>query len=380
MNVIKSDNKYYKYESFWRRKDFIKDINNKFFPKPEKKKEKWYDSKAFLEKLKEIENYIREKNNYIIYNKNNYTDCLICNKKNVGKGIFTINRIRWENSLDHYIKEHNIKPSKEFIDMVFNFKRFNFLKRSIGKLGAELITAKNKRMIKINRNQLNIMDALMEHGGYSKRYYDDKESIFKYSEHAGMLDFDFKELNKIIIYGSTNRTSKSDKDIFLPQTSSEFYDYEYIFHTHPPTPYPGGRTDVGILYEFPSISDLFHFIEHYNNGNTQGSIIMTPEGLYNIRKKNFDNKKIIINKKDFLNKVRRVFIKIQINAINKYGQNIPLEKFYTKVSQNISYIKEFNKILNTYDINVDYYPRKKIKGKWIIDTIHIPVYPNIIKE
>ena len=69
-------------------------------------------------------------------------------------------------------------------------------------------------------------------------------------------------------------------------------DFEYMFHTHPATPYPGARINEGILYEFPSVSDLFHLIDHHNDGITQGSMIITPEGMYII--KCIDNTKKIM--------------------------------------------------------------------------------------
>ena len=31
------------------------------------------------------------------------------------------------------------------------------------------------------------------------------------------------------------------------------------------------------------VFDIFHFIEHHNQGKTQGSIIIAPEGLYIIK-------------------------------------------------------------------------------------------------
>lgn len=59
---------------------------------------------------------------------------------------------------------------------------------------------------------------------------------------------------------------------------------KYIFHTHPTTPYIGSRFKNGIIYEFPSIMDINHFIEHHNRGELQISMVITPEGLYIIRK------------------------------------------------------------------------------------------------
>ena len=63
-----------------------------------------------------------------------------------------------------------------------------------------------------------------------------------------------------------------------------------MFHTHPPTPFPGSRVVDGILYEFPSISDIYHFADHFNAGETQGSLIIAPEGMYIIRAQDNINK------------------------------------------------------------------------------------------
>ena len=69
----------------------------------------------------------------------------------------------------------------------------------------------------------------------------------------------------------------------MPNNVEDMFNYEYIFHTHPPTPRPGGRVNVGIVYELPSIGDVLHFIDHFNDGKISGSIVITSEGIYNIR-------------------------------------------------------------------------------------------------
>lgn len=380
MNILKIDNRYYKYESFWSREGCRNDTNEKPFPRPKSRREKWYNLNEFLEKLEQVETFVRNKNNYEKYDKAHFVDCLICNEKDVGRGLYTLNRVRWEDSLYHYVKEHFIEPTEEFQDIIFNFKQFNLVKTELKRFNSTVVTTKDKMMLKLDRNQINIMDALMEHGGYTKKYYDEKDRSFRYSEHAGLLDFDLKGLNKILIYGTTERVSKYDNEIYLPITLKDSYDYEYIFHTHPPTPKPGGRTMLGVMYEFPSISDIFHFIEHYNNGATQGSVVIAPEGLYNVRKKHFDKEKIIIDKQTFLEDVRKAFVEIQGDAINRFGDNIDATEFYETVAQDTSYIDRFNTILNKYDINIDYYPRKKIKDRWMIDTIYLPVYPKFIEN
>ena len=63
----------------------------------------------------------------------------------------------------------------------------------------------------------------------------------------------------------------------------------------------------GILYEFPSISDITHFIEHHNNGKLLGSIIMAPEGIYIIRKNNFNRNPIHVDYNIMIKDLQDIF-------------------------------------------------------------------------
>ena len=48
---------------------------------------------------------------------------------------------------------------------------------------------------------------------------------------------------------------KEDPLIYQPENCIEAFSVDYIFHTHPKTPWLGSRVGTnGILYEFPSIS------------------------------------------------------------------------------------------------------------------------------
>jgi hypothetical protein len=123
-----------------------------------------------------------------------------------------------------------------------------------------------KRYLKLNRNQLLILDALLYDG--SARKYIDSDNHLRYTEHMGVLDFKANKLQKIIISGETTREDEDDIDILLPKDLPNIYEYEFMFHTHPPTPKPGDRAKDGILYEFPSVNDIFHFIKYYNKGMT----------------------------------------------------------------------------------------------------------------
>ncbi len=238
-----------------------------------------------------------------------------------------------------------------------------------------------KRYIKFSQNQLQILDALLNDGG-SKKYIDSHNNL-RFSEHSGLFDFDKTKLERVVISGKTNREDKDDIDILLPQNMIDALDYEYIFHTHPPTPYPGARAKVGILYEFPSISDLYHFAYHYNDGEVQGSMIISPEGIYIIRMKK-DVKEIKYPPEDISEKLEKLNLKIQSKAIDKYGDDFAGDsgqsKYYNDVVQDKKYIKLFNRIVKKYfnpHMEVIYKPRKydtKTK-KWLFKKLLISVEP-----
>ena len=376
-NIITLNNISYKYEFFWRNSDKSKehDSNGKILPYPSHVKiNLWVEKDIFITKLIEVQNNIFS-SKFKQYDKKEYKNCLLCDKKNITTGLFSINGMRWEDGVKHYMKKHNIKPSADFIDFIFRYSPVNEKPKIIARIKGVHFFKSNKKYLKIDRNQILIMDALMKHGGY-KIYKDNKnKDVYRYSEHAGLLDFDNSGLEKIIISGNTTRVDDNDDDIFLPRNMLDAYDYEYIFHTHPPTPKPGGRINIGILYEFPSISDIFHFMDHYNDGETQGSIVIAPEGMYIIRKKEVDEKKIKINENKFFNETNKIMWKCQRESIEKYGKKFTTSEFYSKISQNRTYIDSINKVIHKYGLHIDYYSRiKDTKKAWIIDTVYLPVY------
>ena len=228
------------------------------------------------------------------------------------------------------------------------------------------------RYIRISKNQLRVLESLYKDGGLKS--YEHKNQL-KYSEHSGLLDFGKSKLEKIIVSTKKNYSDKFDKDILLPENMVEAIDYEYMFHTHPNTNGYGGRVNQGILYEFPSISDLFHFIYHYNKGITQGSIIISPEGLYIIKSVN-NNKIIIKDENKIIKYLENELLEIQEKAIIHF-QRIKINEtnFYKFISKNNNYINLYNELIKKYNLKILYYPRKYYKGKWILDDIYIKVSP-----
>jgi hypothetical protein len=246
--------------------------------------------------------------------------------------------------------------------------------------GNLVLKSDKKKYIKVKRNQLLLLDALLNDGGYSKKYLDRSKNL-RYSEHSGYLGLDRLSIDRIIVSAKTTREDSDDKEILLPNNLLDTYEYEYFFHTHPPTPFPGSRAKDGIIYEFPSISDIFHFIDHYNMGKTLGSIVVTPEGYYIIYPKSFLIKKIkydIEIEDEIFEKMEYENTKIQKKALLKYGNTFDEEFFFTNIAKDNKFIKKFNLMINKYldnqlKIIIKHRSKDKMTGKWILNNLYLPI-------
>lgn len=237
-----------------------------------------------------------------------------------------------------------------------------------------------------NTNELNVIDGLYEEGS-NKIYIEKKKNIFtskenKFSEHYGLLYFSNNKLQKITVL-LNNRIDKEDPSIYMPENTEEAFKVDYIFHTHPKTPYLGSRISVSILYEFPSMGDILHFVEHHNKGVLLGSLVIAPEGIYNIRKNIFNRDKIKLDYDIFLSELEDIYIKCYQDSMSDYSDfkkikkikdhyKIPEKIFYRDVATNLEFIKRINFVLVKYDLTIDYYPRIILNEKWIFPTIYIP--------
>lgn len=331
----------------------------------------WAGEYQFIKRLNEIQDILIENNKYKKIKNDN---CLLCGKKIISKE-FIIEEFRWNDSLIHYIEKHHFKPSDKFIDFIYRFKTSKNITKKIFKFKSNRYIINDISYVKLKRNQILILDALLIHGGYTKKYFD-KENLkqFKYSEHYGLLDFNNFNLDRVIISGKSSRLDKNDKEIYLPKELHDALDYEYLFHTHPPTPKPGGRVKEHIIYEFPSPNDIVSFVELFNKGITQGSIVMTSEGMYIVRKYNFNKKRLKLNLEKMHQKIYSLEKKLQEKAIEKYGVNFTTQFFYSVIAQDNYFINKLNNLLKKYKLFIDYYPRTKIGNKWIIDTLYLPIY------
>ena len=247
-------------------------------------------------------------------------------------------------------------------------------------LGRLIKKSNKKKYIKIKRNQLLLLDALLYDGGLNKKYIDRSNNI-RYSEHSGNLGLNESSIDRIIVSARTIREDIDDTEILLPNDLSDSYSYKYFFHTHPPTPYPGGRAIQGIIYEFPSISDIFHFIDHYNMGNTIGSIVVAPEGYYIIYPSNFSIKKInydIEIEEEIYNIMNEESNIIQDIAIKKYDVKFTEDFYYNTIAMDTTYLNLFNKMINKYlnnqiKIIIKHRTKDILTNKWILKHLYLPI-------
>jgi hypothetical protein len=246
--------------------------------------------------------------------------------------------------------------------------------KDLYKIKAKIYKKHDARYIKISKNQLRILESLYLDGSKEKKYFDSKGKL-RFTEHSGLLDFGKSRLQRIIINAKQNISDKLDDKILLPENMPDAIDFEYIFHTHPSTPNPGSRVFEGILYEFPSVSDIFHFIEHHNQGKTQGSIIITPEGLYIIK---CINSKLKINIKDedyIINFLEEKVDEIQNDALIKYMNKITDNIFYKKIARDLTFIGRYNELIKDLNLKVFYKPRVLVNKKWVLDDLYLKVSP-----
>ncbi len=248
-------------------------------------------------------------------------------------------------------------------------------------ISGKLISKSDKKSyIKIKRNQILLLDALLNDGGFNKKYIDKSHNL-RYSEHSGHLGINNSTIDRIIVSARTSREDSDDHDILLPHNLSDTYSYEYFFHTHPPTPFPGGRAKDGILYEFPSISDIFHFIDHYNGGKTVGSMVVAPEGYYLIQPKHFAMKKIKYDTEiedQIFEQMEEGNVQIQEKALAKYGADFDQDFYYNTIAQDEEFVKLFNQMVNKYlnnqlKITIKRRSKDKLTNKWIIKQLLLPV-------
>ena len=315
----------------------------------------------------------------------------------INKFLFLINNSKIKNKI-HNCPICSKKFNKIYIDntdIIFKESEFHLLEEHYAidlnlynKLCNLKINNLNINWCLLNTNDLNIIDGLYEIGS-NQIYISKNKNIFnnkilRFSEHSGFIYFKNEKVDKVVVLNNS-RTDKDDPLIYMPNNSLEALNVDYLYHTHPKTPFIGSRLKDGILYEFPSISDIIHFIEHHNNGKLLGSIIFSPEGIYIIYKLSFNRNKIKIDYDIIINKLEETFMEcyeesyleyssLNYNSLKTNGEiKIPEKYFYKNIANNFTYIQKINNILKNYDLYIDYYPRLlETNNKWIFPNIYVP--------
>lgn len=242
------------------------------------------------------------------------------------------------------------------------------------KIKSKLVYHKSKKVhyIKISQNQMMIMDALMIDGG--KKKYSGKYSEENFSEHAGHLDFN-KQLERITVSAKTRREDDDDIGILFPDVKfAEIKDYEYIFHTHPPSPYSQSRANEGFLFDLPTVEDIIVFIDLFDRKLTQGSIVIAPEGVYVIRTLNTKIKTLDIDIEKLMEDYDNEFDRLSEYTKKKYGTNLSKKKYYKIVTKDRNTINQINKCLRKYKLHITFKPRIKKNKEWILDSLYLPVF------
>lgn len=310
---------------------------------------------GFTKKLREIQKILLRDTQSNITNDNIY---------------YKLGNIVWSDDLINKITNQSSFPSSYFIDIVSHTDVYGN-KIINPPLQLEKKFIKNFHYIPLDYNKLLIIDALMDQGSCPR--YKNKDR-FIYSEHSGVISISDGKADQIIVSTNTNRTDIGDDSIYLPINTPIMGEHEYLFHTHPNTMTYGGRVNEGVLYELPSANDIFNFIKYYNEGKALASLIVAPEGAYLIRPIYFVPEYDI--RPNLFHYLRKFIIKLEKNAIKKYKKIIPKlsnpDVFHQKVGSDYKYIDLYNKFIKPANLYVEYYPREKKNGEWVLRQINLP--------
>ena len=117
-----------------------------------------------------------------------------------------------------------------------------------------------------------------------------------------------------------------------------------------------------------------NFAENYNDGYTQGSLIVCPEGIYIIYAIDV-TKKISLTQNH--SNLEYDLLDINLQAYNKYYKKYSQKIFYTKIIKDTYFINEFNKLIKQFNLQVKYYNRIKHNNNYILPNINLKL--NIIE-
>lgn len=324
---------------------------------------------SFLEKLKLITNIASSFVDKNILKRYQEDYAIYRNFKNIN--FYTITNIVWPDVIDKIITKYQTFPSDYFIKIIMFTQIHN---KTIVNPPIMLppLLIQNFSYVHMHYNKLLIIDALLEQGS-CPRYQD--QNTYIYSEHSGVISLEDNTIDSIIVSTKTDRTDSQPTKIFLPNNIPIFKDYTILFHTHPKTKTYGGRIKEGILYEFPSVSDLMNFVKYHNIGKVQLSLIAAPEGLYIIRPLFYESK-IKVNMNMFY-ELKEYILKLEAISLLDYqdilDELIDADIFNKFVSTNYKYINLYNDAIKENNLFIEYYPREKKNNEWCLTPVDLQI-------
>lgn len=275
-------------------------------------------------------------------------------KKN---GKYKIGDLEWNLS--------EINLSKKFIQ---NMKIIRIINNEI--INPPSNNQDNFKNVKFNQNNLNILDALCYHGGLRTNYKYNKNL---YSEHFGCVNVKNNSISDIKIFTNIKLLSELDPNILLPNTHGKMNNIRTIFHTHPVIDNMRGRLKEGIVFDYPSSSDIHHFSVHNTYNKLDNSIVVSQEGLYCIRTIDKKIKRLLSDDEtDELNSIINFNLGIMKS---KFGilSEISIDRYYDEIINNMEMNKNINKYLENKNIYIEYYPRIKKDGKYLLRPFYFKI-------
>jgi len=279
-------------------------------------------------------------------------------------GFFQLANFQWPIDTIKRI-EQNKYPTEYFIKIISHLVIINdYL------VNPPIISANKIHYVSLNHNNLMILDALMKQGSNPRYIHGDK---YIYSEHSGVISIKNNVIESINVSANTNRIEDKDDGIFLPQHEKNIYYHEYIFHTHPNMIDYAARIKEGVLYEFPSASDIMVFMQCYNRGITQGSLVVAPEGLYVIRQIEWRDK--LSCNEGVYKKIHKFILKLESEAISKYENTDASNPdfFHETIGNDFDFIRKLNEFLTVFNIFIEYYQREKKNGEWYLRSMSLMI-------
>lgn len=277
-------------------------------------------------------------------------------------GFYVLGNIRWSDSLMSKIQKCKY-PSKYFVKVIMATQIVSDYICNVPMILPKKLIPRFT-YVTLTNHALHAIDALWSQGSAPRYEYQNR---YIYSEHSGVLSVDDKRIDKVITLTNSTRIDPNDDGIYLPNNNDEFNDYYYMFHTHPNT----NRLDEGIIYEFPSASDIYNFVTYYDTGKTQASVIVCPEGMYVIRPLKYIDKYDLSDNHYF--EINSMINRLEQKAAKLLKRVKDKNTFHKYVSQNTSAIQAYNNFVAKFNLYVEYYPRVYVNGEWVLRTVYLPL-------